>query len=117
MDICIKRVYEQAEPADGMRILVDRLWPRGISKEKAKIDLWFKEVTPSSDLRRWYHQDLSRWPEFRRRYIAELSANTAAVNELIGYGENGRVTLVYATKSLQQNHARVLLEFIQQAAP
>lgn len=79
----LKRVYEEPAPEDGFRVLVDRLWPRGLSKAAAEVDLWMKEAAPSTDLRKWYHQDLARWPEFRRRYLAELAdPDNPALGEL-----------------------------------
>lgn len=127
----LKRVYDDPEPADGFRVLVDRLWPRGLSKEHARVDLWLKAVAPSTDLRRWYHADLSRWAEFRKRYKAELTDRAgparAALDELRALvldhapsrarrakGKPGGrgVTLVYGAKDAEQNHALVLREVL-----
>jgi uncharacterized protein YeaO (DUF488 family) len=130
-NVRLRRVYDAPEPGDGFRVLVDRLWPRGLSKAAARVDLWMKEVAPSTDLRRWYHADLTRWAEFRRRYKAELSDRhgraRAALDELRaivrehssppargrkgGTGGQG-VTLVYGAKDAEQNHARVLREVL-----
>lgn len=114
----LERVYDTATKEDGFRVLVDRLWPRGLTKQKAAIDLWMKEVAPSADLRRWYHADRTRWPEFRRRYKAELSdpgsAGNGAIKQLRAivreHAKEGGVTLVYGAKDAEQNHALVLLE-------
>lgn len=111
----LKRVYETPAAGDGYRILVDRLWPRGLTKAAARVDLWMKDVAPSADLRRWYHADLDRWPEFRRRYKAELAAG-AALEELRAIirersrGDGGGVTLVFGARDPERNHALVLLE-------
>jgi uncharacterized protein YeaO (DUF488 family) len=113
MNIAIKRIYQQPQADDGLRILVDRLWPRGLSKEAAKVDVWLKAVAPSHELRRWYHHDLEKWPEFRKRYFAELDGEKTAVNELLRLAKNGKVTLLYAAKALEHNHALALLEYIR----
>lgn len=112
----IKRVYEAAAPADGFRVLVDRLWPRGLSKEKAHIDLWLKEIAPSDELRRWAHSHPELWPEFERRYTAELDANGAAVGLLRHNAKSGAVTLLYARSDTERNHAAVLLQYLTQKA-
>ncbi|MGD9791174.1 MAG: DUF488 domain-containing protein [Phycisphaerales bacterium] len=111
----LKRVYETPAAGDGYRILVDRLWPRGLTKAAARVDLWMKDVAPSADLRRWFHADLDRWPEFCRRYKAELAAG-AALEELRAIirersrREGGGVTLVFGARDPERNHALVLLE-------
>jgi uncharacterized protein YeaO (DUF488 family) len=94
MTIRIKRAYELPDDTDGLRILVDRLWPRGISKEKAKIDFWPKEIAPSNELRRWYGHDPDKWTEFKQRYFSELDAHPEQVEELVGYMRKGDVTFV-----------------------
>jgi uncharacterized protein YeaO (DUF488 family) len=112
----IKRIYQPAEKIDGKRILVDRLWPRGVKKEVAQIDVWMKAITPSDTLRKWFHSDgdHSKWEEFKAKYIFELKHNPAAVNELLDLlSKNEKVTLLYAARDEQQNHALVLLNFIQ----
>jgi uncharacterized protein YeaO (DUF488 family) len=111
-DICIKHVYEPASPEDGVRILVDRLWPRGFTKEKLKADLWLKEIAPSHELRNWYHRDLSKMEEFRQRYFAELDANPKAVELLREKAKQGRVTLLYAARDSEHNHAVVLKDYL-----
>jgi uncharacterized protein YeaO (DUF488 family)/tellurite resistance-related uncharacterized protein len=109
--IRIKRVYEPAEPGDGVRVLVDRLWPRGLKKADARIDLWLRDVAPSPELRRWFGHRPDRWQAFRERYEAELAHNPA-VAELPRATERP-VTLLYAAKDEAHNHARVLLDHLQ----
>jgi uncharacterized protein YeaO (DUF488 family) len=112
MQIAIKRVYEPPAPEDGFRILVDRLWPRGLTKEKAKIDLWLKAVAPSTELRKWYQHDAEKWPEFKQRYFAELDANRAELHALIDQLQTQDVTLLYSSKASQYNNAVALREYI-----
>lgn len=114
VNILLKRVYETPHDDDGTRILVDRLWPRGMTKERAKIDVWLKEITPSHELRTWYHHDSDKWPEFKRRYFAEIDAHPEAVRELLGYAEQGTITLVYAAKAPEHNHALALKQYLEQ---
>src|SRR5690349_11180979 len=106
----IKRVYDPPEKSDGTRILVDRLWPRGLSKAKAGIDLWLKEIAPSAELRTWFGHDADRWDEFRTRYRAELKKNEPALTALKQEIEKGAVTLVYGAKDEAHNNAVVLQE-------
>ena len=111
----IKRVYEQAADEDGVRILVDRLWPRGVSKERAALSGWLKDVAPSPDLRRWWHHDPDRFEDFARRYRTELDDNPA-LEDLLGIvREHDRTTLVYAAKDPAVNHALILRDYILQA--
>lgn len=117
MVIRIKRAYEDPAEDDGYRILVDRLWPRGIRKEKAKIDLWPKELAPSTGLRRWYGHDPQKWPEFKSRYFAELDASPELIKELLGYIRKGTVTFVYGAKAHDINNAVALKEYIESLAP
>ncbi|MCB1560267.1 MAG: DUF488 domain-containing protein [Xanthomonadales bacterium] len=112
MPIAIKRVYEQPSDGDGRRILVDRIWPRGVSKSTARIDDWLKEVAPSTELRKWFGHDPERWTEFRRRYRAELKDNEALA-ELRTLAKKGKLTLVYAARDEQHNQAVVLKELLQ----
>ncbi len=107
----LKRIYKAPLLTDGKRILVDRLWPRGISKEKAELFLWAKDVAPSSELRRWFHKDIARWPEFRFRYLAELDQNTS-IRTIQDIVRNDVVTLVFASADLERNHAAVLRDFL-----
>ena len=111
----IKRVYEQAADEDGVRILVDRLWPRGVSKERAALSGWLKEVAPSPDLRRWWHHDPDRFEDFARRYRTELDDNPALEDLLSIVREHDRTTLVYAAKDPAVNHALILRDYIRQA--
>ena len=108
----LKRVYEPRAEEDGTRVLVERLWPRGIRKEDPRIDLWLKEISPSPALRTWYGHDPAKWPEFQQRYRAELGKNADAVAKLSGLIAQGTVTLVYAAKDEQRNSARVLVEWL-----
>ena len=110
----IKRVYEQAADEDGVRILVDRLWPRGVSKERAALSGWLKDVAPSPDLRRWWHHDPDRFEDFARRYRTELDDNPALEDLLSIVREHDRTTLVYAAKDPAVNHALILRDYIRQ---
>jgi uncharacterized protein YeaO (DUF488 family) len=110
--IRIKRVYEEPEIEDGTRILVDRLWPRGLTKEKARVDLWLKDVAPSTELRKWFAHDPARWAEFRSRYLDELKRNKEPVSLLRQHAAKGTVTLVYGAKDQQHNEAVVLQELL-----
>ncbi len=112
--IQIKRIYEPPSEDDGYRVLVDRIWPRGVSKDAAKLDDWMKKVTPSPDLRIWFGHDPERWEEFKFRYVAELQGATqmACINELKERGSNGTVTLLYAAKDICHNHAIILLDVL-----
>jgi uncharacterized protein YeaO (DUF488 family) len=112
VNILIKRAYEKPSPDDGLRILVDRLWPRGLSREEAKIDVWLKGVAPSNDLRHWYQHDVQKWPEFKMRYFAELDNHVDAVNELLSYVDKGDVAFLFAAKEAQYNNAVALKEYI-----
>ena len=111
--IKIKRAYEEAEANDGYRILVDRLWPRGLTKERAAIDLWFKEIAPSPGLRKWFGHAPDRFLEFRTRYVEELARNpaVASVSDLLA--KHKIVTLVYSAKNVEINHAVILKEFME----
>lgn len=113
-EIAIKRVYEQPEASDGKRILVDRLWPRGLSKEKAQLALWMKEIAPSDELRRWFGHDPEKFAEFRRRYQAELTSGAARdrLNELRELAREGQITLVYAAHDTEHNNAVVLRDLL-----
>ncbi len=113
-DILVKRVYEAAGPDDGARILVDRIWPRGLSKGDAALTSWWKEIAPSPELRKWFGHDPSRWEEFRRRYSEELDRNGAAVDAFEEWlRAGGRVTLLYAARDETHNHARVLEGYLR----
>lgn len=110
--IKLKRIYDEAAPSDGVRFLVDRLWPRGVSKERAHLDGWLKAVAPSDELRRGYCHDPALWPEFRKRYFAELEANTEALVPIREAMKRGTVTLLFATKDPELSNARVLREYL-----
>jgi uncharacterized protein YeaO (DUF488 family) len=111
--IRIKRAYDEASPDDGTRVLVDRLWPRGVSKERIRIAFWEKDAAPSADLRRWFGHDPARWDEFQTRYTAELDANRAAWEPILDAARNGDVTLVYGAKDEEHNDAVVLQRYLQ----
>ena len=104
----LKRAYEGAQKGDGYRVLVERLWPRGVRKEKAKLDAWMKDVAPSPELRKWFGHDPDKWNEFQKRYREELKTKREQVEELRHKGEEGNVTLVYGAKDEQRNAAVVL---------
>ena len=113
VSIRIKRVYVKPEEIDGRRILVDRLWARGLSKEKAKVDVWIKEIAPSTDLRRWYGHDPHKWTEFKKRYVEELEANPENVEAILEEVQAGIVTFLYSSKEEQLNNAVALKEYIE----
>jgi uncharacterized protein YeaO (DUF488 family) len=109
----IKRIYQPADETDGKRILVDRLWPRGVKKETAHLDDWMKDIAPSTELRKWFNHDAAVWQEFEARYVLELKQNATAVNKLLDVVKaNNKVTLLYAAHDEIHNHALVLLHFV-----
>jgi uncharacterized protein YeaO (DUF488 family) len=108
----LKRVYDKPSPEDGFRVLVERLWPRGISKERARLDLWLKDVAPSAELRKWYSHDTAKWDEFQERYLGELKGNRDALQVL--REKEGTVTLVYAAHDEEHNSALVLKRYLEQ---
>ena len=114
--ISVKRVYDPASKSDGKRVLVDRLWPRGLTKEKAQIDLWLRDLAPSNELRKWIHSHPLDWPEFRQKYFEELRSTSAAaaVDQLLKVARSKQsVTLMFASKNVDHNNATVLKEFIE----
>jgi len=111
--IRLKRAYERAAHDDGQRILVERLWPRGVSKEKADLDLWLKEIAPSSELRKWFGHDPAKWPEFQRRYRDELRHRPQEVAQLTKLVREGPVTFVYGSRDAKHNAAIVLKEYLE----
>jgi uncharacterized protein YeaO (DUF488 family) len=113
MDVRVKRAYESAAAADGYRVLIDRIWPRGITREQARLDEWARELAPSTELRRWFGHDPARFTEFRRRYTEELAAQKAKVRELRHRAREGTVTLVYAAHDTEHNDAVVLAEILR----
>jgi uncharacterized protein YeaO (DUF488 family) len=115
MTFQIKRVYESAKPSDGTRVLVDRLWPRGIKKADSQLDYWMKDVAPSTELRLWFDHDPARFDEFRRRYAAELTRNQS-VAELRKLGKGSQVTLLYAARDPEVNHALVLQSLLKRGS-
>lgn len=113
LKITTKRAYEPPARDDGVRILVDRLWPRGVSKDSARIDLWLKEVAPTATLRKWFGHDRSKWSEFRSRYFRGLDQNPQAVDRLLELVHKGRVTLVFGAKDEKHNNAVALKEYLE----
>jgi uncharacterized protein YeaO (DUF488 family) len=110
--IQMKRIYEPASAEDGARVLVDRIWPRGIKKEAAALDLWLKDIAPSTNLRKWYGHKPEKWLEFRKRYKAELTAHKSELEQLIGMVRKGAVTLLYAAHDGEHSNAEVLKEYL-----
>jgi uncharacterized protein YeaO (DUF488 family) len=111
--ISLKRAYETPSPADGRRVLVERLWPRGLSKEKAAVSVWLKEVAPSTELRRWFGHDPAKWEEFQRRYREELRKRSEELQSLRRLAAEGPVTFVYGSRDQEHNSATVLKEFLE----
>jgi uncharacterized protein YeaO (DUF488 family) len=111
--IKVKRAYETANPRDGFRVLVERLWPRGVTKERAALDLWLKEVAPSPQLRQWFGHDPDRWQDFKKRYRAELKDQPEAISLLKQKSKQGTVTLVYAARDEEHNSALALKAFLE----
>ncbi len=114
MQIRLRRAYEVPGKDDGTRILVDRVWPRGVSKEDLQLDFWAKNIAPSTELRRWFDHDPEKWSEFRRRYSEELDENDQAVAELLSKVEGRRLTLVYGARDEQNNNAVALKEYLSE---
>ncbi|MDE3189692.1 MAG: DUF488 domain-containing protein [Acidobacteriota bacterium] len=116
MAVRIKRAYEPSERTDGYRVLIDRIWPRGVSKEEARLDEWARELAPSTELRRWFDHEPAKFDEFRRRYRAELSAHEEKLRELRRRARGGTLTLVYAARDTEHNDAVVLAELLRRSA-
>jgi uncharacterized protein YeaO (DUF488 family) len=112
----LKRVYESPHRDDGARILVDRLWPRGLTKEKAKVDLWLKEIAPSTELRKWFGHDPKKWRSFRGRYQTELKHHAGQLEVLRNKAKAGTVTLIYGARDQEHNEALVLKQFLERTA-
>ena len=112
MSIRLKRAYEPATPSDGRRVLVERLWPRGLSKARLRVNQWAKDAAPSPALRRWFDHDPEKWPEFRRRYFAELRGHPAPWQSLLTAARRGRVTFIYAAHDVKHNGAIALKAFL-----
>src|SRR5579871_402791 len=113
MKLTIKRVYDEPNANDGTRILIDRLWPRGLSKKKARVDLWLKEIAPSSELRKWFAHDPAKWVEFQSRYRDELRQHRAELAQLKGEAAYGPVTLLFGAKDEEHNEAVILQKLLQ----
>jgi uncharacterized protein YeaO (DUF488 family) len=113
MNVRIKRVYEPRDEHDGKRVLVDRLWPRGLTKEKARVDLWLKDIAPTTELRKWFGHDPARWGEFQKRYRDELKKNAGSVLILKREAQSGAVTLLFGAKDEQHNEAAVLRSILK----
>jgi len=111
MEIKLKRVYEEPDQKDGYRILVDRLWPRGLTKEKAALDLWLKNIAPTTELRKWFNHDPEKWKEFQKKYLKEVKENKEAVSTLKEHLKKGTVTFLYAAKDEIHNEALVLKNY------
>lgn len=111
--IKIKRIYEKNSPDDGFRILIDRLWPRGVSKDAAHVDLWFKEIAPTDNLRKWFSHDPKKWEAFKKKYIKELKENNPSLEKIKDLKkEHKNITLIFSAKDKQHNNAVVLSEFL-----
>ncbi len=108
-----KRIYEEPEPEDGYRVLVDRLWPRGLTRERAHVDEWLKEAGPSDDLRRWFHDHPDKWDEFKASYTEELRKKAEILNKIASKGAKGRVTLLFSYRDPEHNQAVVIKEFVE----
>jgi uncharacterized protein YeaO (DUF488 family) len=115
VDVRVKRIYEPAEAGDGYRVLVDRLWPRGVSRERARLDQWARELAPSDELRRWFGHDPARFDGFRSRYLTELKDHAEEVAELRQSARSGPLTLLYAARDEQHNEAVVLAELLRKS--
>lgn len=116
MNVTLKRAYDKPSVADGMRVLVDRLWPRGLTKEAARIDAWLRDLAPSTSLRQWYHARPTQWPQFRKRYLQELAEpeKARALDELYGLASRHKnLTLLYASRNTERNNAVVLKELLE----
>jgi uncharacterized protein YeaO (DUF488 family) len=113
MNITLKRIYEKPLSSDGARILVDRLWPRGVSKEKARLHLWLKDIAPSTELRKWFSHDTKKWMEFKKKYKTELKANKMAVEELRKIIKKKNVTLLYGAKDEEHNEAVIIKDYLE----
>jgi uncharacterized protein YeaO (DUF488 family) len=117
MDVRLKRAYDPPACTDGHRVLIDRLWPRGLSRERAKLDDWERELSPSTELRRWFGHDPSRFEEFRRRYIDELRDQRPRISRLRRLARDGTLTLVYSARDIHHNDAVVLAEILRRGLP
>lgn len=117
MSIQVRRAYEAPKKSDGYRVLVDRVWPRGVKKEQLKLDAWRKQLAPSTRLRKWFGHDPAKWTEFKRRYFRELIEQREDIRELRKKAERGRLTLVFAARDTEFNNAVALKEYLQKGRP
>lgn len=113
MSVMIKRAYESPSASDGYRVLVDRLWPRGLTKEKLKLDVWMKDLSPSPELRKWFSHDVAKWAEFQKRYRKELQVHPDLIQELKKRARQGKVTLVFAARDEVHNNAALLKKYLE----
>jgi uncharacterized protein YeaO (DUF488 family) len=116
VDVRLKRAYEPAAPGDGYRVLIDRIWPRGVSRERAHLDEWARELAPSAELRRWFGHDPARFSEFRRRYESELAAQGEKLDDLRSRARQGTLTLVYGARDTEHNDAVVLADVLERGS-
>ena len=113
VNIAVKRVYDEPDKQDGARVLVDKIWPRGIRKNQLAMDAWYKEIAPSTELRKWFHHDPEKWRDFRNRYLGELKQSREMADKLLHEQKHGKLTLLYAAKDESHNHALVLQEYLE----
>lgn len=113
MAIKVKRVYDGHSKEDGIRVLVDRLWPRGVSKKDASVDIWLKDIAPSNELRKWFNHDPEKWDEFKIRYFSELDHKSELLKEVLNRAKSGNLTLVFSAKEEKYNNAGALKEYIE----
>lgn len=113
MRVSVKRVYEKAAPTDGLRVLVDRAWPRGLSKSGADIDVWLQDIAPTTRLRKWFGHDPEKWPEFKRRYGTELNHKAQLIDELVSRGKRRKLTLLFSARDCRLNNAVALKEYLE----
>jgi len=113
MEISLKRAYEAPDDKDGLRVLVDRIWPRGVGKEQLRLDRWLKEIAPSDGLRKWFGHDPEKWEEFKRRYFSELEQRQALIEEFLKSCGTGRMTLIFSAKDEKHNNAVALKEYLE----
>ncbi len=115
MQISLKRAYEAPDDNDGLRVLVDRIWPRGVSKEQLRLDRWLKEIAPSNELRKWFGHDPEKWDEFKRRYFSELEQREELIEELLKNCGAGRMTFIFSAKDEKHNNAVALKEYLEES--
>jgi uncharacterized protein YeaO (DUF488 family) len=113
MNIKVKRIYDKPSKEDGLRIIVDRLWPRGVSKKDASIDIWIKDIAPSNELRKWFNHDPEKWDEFKIRYFSELDHKSELVKEVLSRAKKGTLTLVFSAKEEKYNNAEALKVYLE----